>query len=168
MTILTGTLLIIGGFLAMGLLCWGLLWLERRAPVEDYDERQKQARGSAYRISFWLGIIYYFCIATFGAMDGDPNTFSVMVMGGIVVQILAFHLCCLLTHASLPLSRKPMAAVAVCGLFAVKHLTELFMAGFDFQTPLHEGALLKLMCGVSFALLAVIHLIQARLERKEE
>ena len=55
-------------FLLLGILallvavCLGVVWLERRFPGKKFDERQKIARGNAYRLSSWVGNVYFLVI----------------------------------------------------------------------------------------------------------
>lgn len=41
----------LGVLILLVLVCLGAVWLERRFPGKRFDERQKIARGNAYRLS---------------------------------------------------------------------------------------------------------------------
>lgn len=171
MAIVLGTLLIVGAVLILGGICRGLLWMEQRAPMDDYDERQKQARGSAYRISFWLGVVYNLVVVTLATFDLAAEELHTVVMMGILLQIMAFHICCMVSHADLPLSGNPWGVIAVDLLLGVKNIVELYLRGISMDMGLHElsrGAWIDLICGVFFMLLAVIQLIQLRRDGREE
>ena len=96
------------------LLCFGAVWLEKRYPVQEYDERQKAARGRAYRLSTITGLVYYTCVAfvLIFQVDGKKTIepFLLVVMG-IILQGLVLHTYSILSHAALPLSGKPVATI---------------------------------------------------------
>ena len=45
--------------IALAGVCGLVVYLERNFPSEKYDERQKVARGNAYRFSHGVGMVYY-------------------------------------------------------------------------------------------------------------
>jgi len=58
MTVLQILFIMLGILLGIVLLCLGVIYLEKKAPTKNYDERQLHARARAHRLSFWVGFIY--------------------------------------------------------------------------------------------------------------
>lgn len=171
MTVLHGILLIFFGALVLLGGCWGLLrWDKRRIRIKEYDERQSMERGNAYKISFWIGIVYYLVVVTLGAMDGTAEDLYFLVMVGILIQLLAFSFCCLLTNAELPLSKNPIAAIASDFLFGVWCLFNAFRGGMSLGTRLSElisFGWIELLCGLGLIFLGLIQVVQLLLREKE-
>ena len=66
MTYWQGFLAILGGIAALVALCMAVIRGEKRKESGEYDERQRQAQGNAYRLSFNVGFFYF--IGLFGAL----------------------------------------------------------------------------------------------------
>ena len=169
MTLLQGILSILLGMLLLLGLCWGLLCWNKHAEKE-YDERQSIERGNAYKISFWIGIVYYMVVVTLGAFDGSTDTLHLLVMLGVLIQVFAFFFCCLLTDAELPLSRKPGVAIASDFLFAAWFLVDVFWRGVSLGTKVSELVSfdwLNLLCGLGFMMMGLMQLVQLLRNREE-
>ena len=155
------------------LLCFGAVWLEKRYPVEDYDERQKAARGRGYRLSFWTGIVYYLIVAIvlIQQVDGEKTIEPwLLVVIGILLQALVQHTYALLSHAALPLSGKPLVIVfsnLFCGALQFinfsMHWKQYSMSLVGYGT----SAWIFLIAGIGFFYLAALYLIQYLRDRKE-
>ena len=170
MTIWQGLLLSLGVLLGLIMLCIAVIFLERKFPSEKYDERQKIARGNAYRVGFGVSAVYYLVILTVMVRQVDsPKTVEpyLLIFGGLLLQAMVMHIYCILTHAALPLSEKPWIAVAsylFCGA--------LYLATSDWSAPLtfvgygsHRWTGLW-MCVFFFAL-AVMHIVSLLRREKE-
>ena len=155
----------------LAFLCMAVICLERKFPSKKYDERQKAARGNAYRISFSVGLVYYLAICTYliwqvGKSDIKVEPYLLVFMG-FLIQMMVFHIYCLLTHAALPLGEKSWVAIfsySICGVLQL--LTDDFaaplsMVGYD------SHALTRLAVGVCFLALAVMHLINLFIKERE-
>lgn len=170
MTFLQALFGMVGGLVLLVALCAVVIFMERRFPSEKYDERQKQARGNAYRLSFWVGAIYYLAIMTvmiFQVENEKAVEPFLLVFGGLILQIMVMHIYCILTHSALPLSEKPRVAIAgyfVCGLLQL--LTNNYSELFPLVGKGSE-AWVRLMVAVSFFALAVMHVIN-RMRRERE
>ena len=168
MGILQWFLFEVGVLVALVLLCWVTIWLERKYPSENYDERQKQARGNAYRLSFWVGIVYYFtvmCVMIFG--DGIAVEPYLLLFFGFMLQIMVLHIYSVMTHAAVPLSEKP--GVAVISYFAVG-VMNLLMNDYSQPFPLvgeRSISSVRPVLGIFALALAGMHLIQLLRDRKE-
>ena len=55
-------LLICGVLLGIVLFCLGVIYLEKKFPTEEYDERQMQAKGKASRLGMITGMIYFLVV----------------------------------------------------------------------------------------------------------
>ena len=155
------------------ILCFAAVWLEKRYPVEDYDERQKAARGRGYRLSFWTGIVYYLIVALvlIRQVNGEKTIEPwLLVVIGILLQALVLHTYALLSHAALPLSGKPLVMVfsnLFCGMLQFinfsMHREQYSMSLVGYGT----SAWIFLIAGIGFFYLAALYLIQYLQDRKE-
>ena len=155
------------------LLCFGAVWMEKRYPVEDYDERQKAARGRGYRLSFWTGIVYYFIVAMvlIQQVDGEKTVEPwLLVAIGILLQAAVQHTYALLSHAALPLSGKPLVMVfshLFCGALQFinfsMHWEQYSMNLVGYGT----SAWIFLIAGTDFFYLAALYFVQFLRDRKE-
>ena len=170
MSAMSVIMMTIGVFAAMLIFCAGVIFIERKFPSERYDERQKQARGNAYRLSFWTGMVYYLVVMTvltFRIGKDMPIEPFLLVFGGLLLQVMVSHFYSILTNSALPLSEKPGVAVlsfSFCGI--------LQLASQDYSQPIPlvgwgSQAWVTLLAGVSFLILALLHLISILRREKE-
>ena len=170
MGILQWFLFTVGVLAALVLLCWATIWAERNFPSESYDERQKQARGNAYRLSFWVGIVYYFTVMCVMIFRKDKTVYIepyLLLFFGFMLQIMVLHIYSALTHAAIPLSEKP--GVAVISYFAVG-VMNLMMNDYSEPFPLlgeRSISSVRPVLGIMALALAGMHLIQLLRDRKE-
>ncbi len=170
MTLLRTTLLLIGGVMALGALCRGMLFLERNFPGKQYDERQKAARGNAYRAGFYFGLVWLVASELIVGYDAPEGVPMLVLFLGLLAQMLVFHIYCLLTHAALPLSEKPWMSIASYGLMAAFYAVNVFTArNIAARWPVKPmvNTLIQLSMAVGFGTLSVMHLIQYLRDRKE-
>lgn len=170
MSIMNAILVTIGALAMILFFCAIVIFIERRFPSERYDERQKQARGNAYRLSFWTGMVYYLVVMTVLTFrigkDIQIEPF-LLIFGGLMVQVMVSHFYSILTNSALPLSEKPGIAVLAflfCGI--------LQLASHDYTHPIPfvgqgSQAWVTLLTGVSFLILALLHLISILRREKE-
>ncbi len=168
MRILEMLLWLLGGLAMIVLVCIGVLWVEKKFPGKLYDERQKAARGNAYRLGFFLGLLWWFLGALLWDALGDWLILYFFL--GLEVQALAFHVYCLLTHAALPMSEKPWTPILSYGLLAVFDAVTVvdslrLDARFPEKPPVNTWMRLTMAAG--FGTLCVLHLIQYLREKKE-
>lgn len=157
-------------------LCLGVMYLEKKAPGKEYDERQKLIRGNAFRLSFAVGIGWQMVLFVMVDLEKElPLGISTLIFLGLLVQILVQHIYCLLNHAALPLSQKVGLTIGVYLLAGFVHLTsfrngmELYQkigAQLGYTEPWEE-IWIKLFLSLSFFILAVLHLIAWWWEKKE-
>ena len=170
MSVMNAVMVTIGVLAAMLIFCAVVIFIERRFPSERYDERQKQSRGNAYRISFWTGAVYYLVVMTFLIFrvgKEPPIEPFLLVFGGLLMQVMVSHFYSILTHSALPLSEKPGIAVLAylfCGI--------LQLVSHDYNQPIPlvgQGSQewVTLLVGVSFLTLALLHLISILGREKE-
>ena len=102
MSVISALLLLCGIVAVLLLLCAVVIWFEKKHPSKDYDERQKIARGNAYRFSFWMGFVYYFVlyIAVLWYFPKELRSGNVApaMFFGMLIQGISFHIYCVFTH----------------------------------------------------------------------
>ena len=173
MSVICAVLLILLALAGIVLLCLSVVWVEKRYPVEAYDERQKAARGRGYRLSTITGLVYYTCVAfvLIFQVDGEKTIepFLLVVMG-IILQGLVLHTYSVLCHAALPLSGKPMAAILGSLFCSTVQLAAFYNHSRQFSLDLvghGTSAWIFLIAGISFFYLALLYIIQHLRDRKE-
>ena len=154
------------------------VYLERNFPSEKYDERQKIARGNAYRFSHWIGMIYYFGLLIYFTLHTGKSEWVLepflLVTIGILIQLQSFHIYCLMTHSALPLGERPLTTIVCYFITGSMYLLQYFgqyipldaaeAAGFDGAMSYN---LLRLLIALNFFALALMHLI-AHLRKEKE
>ena len=168
-------LLILGILAGLVLLCACVIWFEKRAPGETYDERQKIARGNAYRLSTWVGLIY--TIAAFAYLEFQSESAAVeattLLFVGLELQLMAFHIYCLLTNSAMPLGEKGWITVGgylCCGSmnFQSFRQTRGSYARIYGSDVIPEECWMFFSLAVTFVTLAAMHLIRLLWKEKEE
>ena len=175
MTILQGILLTVLGMLILLGLCWGLLrWDKRKIKLNEYDERQNVERGNAYKISFWIGIVYYLVVVTLGAFDKSTDDLLFLVMLGILIQFTAFNFCCMLTNAEISLQGNTVLSIVMDFIlgahFLFKPFRDAFRSDITFGTKVSELRFfgrIELYCGVALISMGLIQLIKNLYQEKE-
>ena len=160
------------------LACVFALYVGRNFPSDKYDERQKIARGDAYRFSHWIGMIYYFGLLIYFALHTGESEWVLepflLITIGILIQLQSFHIYCLMTHSAMPLGEKPLTTI-VCyfitgGMYLLQYFGQYIpldaaeAAGFDGALSFN---LLRLLTCLDFFALAVMHLIAYLRKEKE-
>lgn len=173
MTIINVILWTVLAILLLVAVCAGVIWLEKKYPGEGYDERQKIARGNAYRLSFWIGFLYFFGLEIAAILNREWNGASVdlylLLLFGITLQAIAFHIYCLLTHAALPLSENPKVTIGGYFLLCAVNLAR-FTDDFYQELPLtgeESNKWVQMLQALLFFFLALMHLIQYLRREKE-
>ena len=156
------------------LLCLGVIWAQRRYPSEDYDERQKIARGKASNLALIVGSLYFVGISIVLINQVEaPKTVEpyILVVIGIELMMMVDHTYCLLCHAALPFSQKG-GSTAICylimglvdlGQFALRRgwVATLSWVGRGTQP------LFYLLMGIGFLYLGLMHTIAWLRSRRE-
>jgi len=169
-------LTIIGHICVLTLFGWVCVRLKKKHPSKDYDERQKQAQGTAYQICFWAQILYAALVMSLSVDFSDANlTYSLplldVLLVGLFIQCMLFHICCLLQGAALPLSEHPRQAIGsnlfICIFDLFFYISSLKLESDGFPGPLKSWYYLLL--AISSFYLALLHLIQfIRSKRAEQ
>ncbi|MBR3974114.1 MAG: hypothetical protein IKJ99_09235 [Oscillospiraceae bacterium] len=105
MMILKGILWMVSALLGIVALCGFHLWLDKKSKVEEYDERQKVEQGRASHISMMTGLIYFLGVMMWmelGELPADPGF---LIFAGLLLELMVYHVYCLMTQAALPLSK---------------------------------------------------------------
>ena len=154
-------------------LCLGVIWLEKRFPGGNMDERQRQAQGRASGFAMVLGMLYFLAvmIVLLRQVDG-PKTVEpwLLVFIGILLMATADHTYCLLSYASLPLSQKPIFAIVAYGLTGLLQL--VVVSNTAERMPLSwvgygTSGWVQLLTGISLLYLSLMHLIQYLRDRRD-
>lgn len=173
MNMLMVTSVILGVFALIVLLCLGVIWLEKRFPSDEYDERQKQAKGNASRIGMITGMLYFIVVsAVLIRQVEEPKAVEpyLLVFVGILLMVTVDHTYCFLTHAALPLSQKPMTSIVCYALGGVAQFLYIWEALDRFPLSLvgrGSAGWIHLLTGIDFLYLSLMHLIQYLRDRKE-
>ena len=162
-----------GILLAVVALCALTVFVEKKFPRDTFDERQKMSRGRAYRLSSCVGYLYYVGVAfiLLRQVDGEKKVEPyILVFLGLMIQLMVDHTYCVMTHSALPLTQKRSWAFLSYLFCGAIYITMFFMDqkryGISF-VGYGTSALLFLMTGICFLYLALMHIIQLILDRKE-
>ena len=162
---------------AMVSVCLVAVYLERLMPSKKYDERQKIARGNAYRFSFLLSMVYYIFLLIYftlgtGRMEWTLQPFLLVTIG-ILIQMDSFHIYCVLNHCALPLGEKPKTTIVCYSVMGITYLAQYYMlyipenvVGLS-DSSSRSMNLFRLLISFSFFSLAILHLISC-LQKEEE
>ena len=155
------------------LLCLGAVWLEKNFPSKKYDERQKAVQGRGYRLAFYVGVVYMLVMMPIlvGQVDGEKNVDPyILVFVGFMLQWMVFNVYCLLNHAALPLSEKPMVMIlgylVLGGFNLISYLTTISrwpLSSVGYGT----AGMTELLCMFFWFSMAFLHLIQLIRREKE-
>lgn len=155
-------------------LCVAAVWIEKHYPGEDYDERQKLAKGRAYRLAFWTGLVYYFCVAFFFLSQAEKEKVIepyLLVAWGLLLQVMVDHTYCVITHSALPLSQKPgmtIVSYLMCGGLQLVNFYQFYMRyGAVSFVGADSAKWIFLTAGICFYYLVVLHAIQLLRDRRE-
>ena len=154
------------------------VYVGRNMPSEKYDERQKIARGDAYRFSHWVGMVYWLGLLVYFVMHTGESEWMIepflWLVIGILIQLQSFHIYCLLTHSALPLGEKPLPTIighfVLGGMYLLMYFNQYIpldaaeAAGYDGAMSFN---LLRLLVSLDFFALAVMHLIAYLRKEKE-
>ena len=173
MTVLQILFIMLGILLGIVILCLGVIYLEKKAPTKNYDERQLSARARAHRLSFWVGYAYFLAVVIIlmGQIDGEKKVEPfLLVFAGLILQALVLHTYSILSDAALPLSERPLYPITCFTFVGCLQLTQFFNQlrwGIPCLTGRGAADWVFLMTGISFLYLSVLHLIQWLRGRKE-
>lgn len=182
-----GGKLIFGMLVAMAvmvLLAIISIWSEKRRQQQEYDERQEQIQGKAAMFALLLGSCYYlglFAAMTFAEMLPLPE--STLLILGLCLQLLSYHLYCLVRGIGLPLNQTRWMMPVVYGFNGITQFI-LFRNNMRYLEAFHaysevepnhtlpdpgDGASiwLQLIMAVTFMAMAVIYLIPLLREERD-
>lgn len=170
MSVMKFLLFSLGVLILLGGVCLSAVWLERRFPGKRFDERQKIARGNAYRLASWVGNVYFLVILAIMLRWPDLSRYVepyLLIFLGLELEVMVMHIYCIITHASLPLSEKPGMAVG-----SYLFIGALYLTMIDFSQPLKlvgygSNRVTWLSLGVSFLALAAMHILSLLHREKE-
>lgn len=183
---MTGKLIfgMLGALAALVLLTLVSTWLEKRRNQQEYDERQKQIQGKAAMFALGIGSCWY--LGLFVAMQyrmALPLPAATLLVLGLCLQLLAFHIYCLVRGIGLPLKKTGWTMPSVYGINSItqfilfrndKGYLEAYQAYIQLEpnTTLPDpgdGTMIwiHLILAVSLMAMAVIYLIAILREVRE-
>ncbi len=144
-------------------ICALCLWLGKRLPEGNYDERQMADRGKGYRFAFFVGLFYYFGATIYIVTVDAPAVVSCsLIMAGIAVMLMAMEFYCVLTHAAVGRWVSPVRAMVGYFLLGATHLGialyRLLVESWRYVDTTWLYA--YMFMAVSFLGIGVIHLVQ--------
>ena len=165
--------IVIGVLAAIILYCLANMWIEKRYPSEDYDERQKLLQGRASSLGMGTGLIYLVVVMgiLINQVDKEKTIEPyLLVLWGFLLPIMVNHTYCFIGHAALPLSQKPAWNIICYAILGVGNIWR-FSNGLELVTLsfVGKGAFpwLYLTIGICFLYLSLMHIIQFLRDRKE-
>ena len=166
------TLAVLAGVI---LFCLGNMWVEKHYPTEEYDERQRLVQGRASGLSLAVGVLYLAVILVFldGQVFGEKTVEPYLLVSvGFLLMVIVDHTYCLLGHAALPLSQKPVWCILGYCAMCVNGMVRFFW-GLEYSGTLSwVGAgskpLIFLLFGITAAYLALAHTVQLIRDRRSE
>ncbi len=114
MLILYGVLAMLAVIAAIIGLCLLIIWWEKRHPSQNYDERQSMERGKAYRLSTWVGLVYFLVVVELQINEIQVEGY-LLTMGGLMLMLTSFMVYGFLTNSYLTLTQRPLGT-AICFL----------------------------------------------------
>ena len=158
--------------------CALAVYVGRHFVSQKFDERQQIDRGNAYRLSHWVGMVYYFGLLIYFVLHTGKSEWTLepflLIMIGILIQLDSFHVYCLMTHSALPLGEKPLATVVSYASLGVVYLLQYVVQYIPEDKVAAAGIigatsynLLRLLVSLSFFFLAICHLISLAWKEKE-
>ena len=156
------------------LLCLCVIWVQKRYPSEEYDERQKIARGKASSLAMIVGMLYFVGISIVLASQVETTKTVepyLLVLIGIELMLTVDHTYCLLCHAALPFSKKGGSTAVyylIMGLLGIGRFA-LYRNWVPALSWVDRGSqpLPFLMLGIGFLYLGLMHTIAWLRSRKE-
>ena len=170
MLILKGILWMLAALLGIGALCGFCLWMEKRAPSEEYDERQKIEQGKASNISLVTGLLYFIVVMCWMYLDEMHVDTVFLIFTGLLLELMVYHVYCLMTHAALPLSRKPWVSIGNYTILGVAWALRASMYDPSWGMTLEgSGSRFWMHVMTSFCCLslAAMHLISCLRDKRE-
>ena len=163
----------LGILVGIVLICAVVIFLERKFPGREYDERQKIMRGKASDLSLTTGFVYFLVITAIliRQVEGEKTVEPfLLIFFGLELQMLVYHTYCLLTHSAMPLSQRPVTAVVCYSFSGLIQLGFIYNRLGDFPIAMvgrGSAGWIHLTGGVFFLYLALMHLIQMLWKEKE-
>lgn len=167
-------LISIGILLLLVVICAVALWWNRNGENKAYDERQLVEQGKARAVADTVAVIYFLLLIAYLGYAESNQTPTLpayfLILTGLLLQVMTYHIYCVMTHAALPFGQNPkimifwwaLAGVVQFGNYFTNHGGELLVG----ENRVSVG-LINVVVGVAFLALAVMHLI-AYLWREKE
>lgn len=175
---------ILGAIEVLVLLTLVVVWLENRRENEEYDERQKLIQGKAWHFSAMVGMVYY--LALFACLELNwnlPLGTSMLLFIGLVIQVLCYHIYCVVRKAGLPMCQRTGRMIGIYAVLSVLQFCNfrkmqiyvkdyrLFITHFpDTDIPNPGNGELAWVCfimSVTFACMAVLYFIALYRETRD-
>ena len=161
-------------FAGILLFCLAVLWLQKRFPSKEFDERQQVSRGKAGELGLLVGVVYFLAImpVMIGQVDGEKTIEPyLLVFFGVMLETMVMSTYGLLTHSYLSFQQKPIRTslgFLLCGVVNLLTFATNWER-FDGLSFVGHGtfAWAALIAGCCFLYLALVILIQQLFKEKE-
>lgn len=161
-------------FAGIMLLCLGALWLEKRFPSEQFDERQLMSRGKACGLGLSVGSVYFVTALAIMVKQVDGEKWIepyLLVFFGVMLQTMVMSTYGVLTHSYLSFQQKPIISIVGFGFCGAMQLIT-FSSHWREYGGLHlvghgSFAWVPLIAGSCFLYLAAVLLVQYLFREKE-
>lgn len=152
-------------------ICLAVVLAEKKAPSKEYDERQEQARGRAYRLCFWFDLVYFGLVMCWQknaeVFFPDSAPVYIVIYAGLLLTVMLFLTYCAISAAMFSNNPKQSPVwVTVCFLIlGAGQLDEFFMdeaAKTGWPLPLGEENdwWFPLLTGIFFLYLGLLGVVQ--------
>ena len=158
---------------ALAGICFLTLWLRKVFPSTRFDERQKIARGDAYRFAFWVGFWCYVGVTMIMIrnVEHEPVVEPYLLMCAVMgIQAIAFHMYCRITGSALPFDEKPLVPCIGYAFIAAMNLWQCFHRGLPEKLSLlgtETDIWVNLIPGLFFGTVSVMYGISMLIREKE-
>lgn len=163
--------LIFAGIIA---LCGVVLWLEKRFPSKQFDERQQVSRGRACGLGLGVGVVYFLVTMSIliNQVDGEKTIEPyLLVFFGLMLETAVMCTYSLLTHSYLSFLQKPglnILGFGFCGALQFLTLANRLKREGPLTLVGHgSSSWIFLIAGSCFLYLTLVLLIQ-QLRREKE
>jgi len=154
----------------IAVLCGICLWMGKKAPTEEFDERQKIEHGKAANISMNTGLFYFIGVMMWmelGELPADPGF---LIFAGLLLELMVYHVYCLMTDAALPLSKNVKTSIGGYTTLGVVWALRASLYDPNWDMTLHGrgmGFWMFAMTSFFCFALAAMHLISYLRNKKE-
>ena len=158
----TGLLLIIAAVLIIR----RLMKKKYGANYNRYDERQKSIQGTAYKLGFFVIILYFIANSIVTMLIGNWADYITMNFAGVCLGITAYASYAIINNAYLSINARSGGYLILFSLMSIINISVFFInIGFNgaAESDIYS---LNLICGITFAVLFIVMLAKVIIDKK--